>query len=87
MIRQLQHSPLTKNLLSQLVIQVVQRQLPEWLANQAAQHTQSLRGKLLQRLLNSEVQLVEWLSQHLASGIQHSQALRACRFSSVVSAA
>jgi len=75
MMRQLQHSPLTKNLLSQLVIQVVQRQLPEWLANQAAQQAYGMRGKLLQRLLNSEVQLVEWLSQHLASGIQHSQAL------------
>lgn len=76
MMRQLQHSPLTKNLLSQLVIQVVQRQLPEWLANQAALQSQySLRGKLMQRLLNSELQLVEWLSQHLANSIQHSQAL------------
>ena len=76
MMRQLQHSPLTKNLLSQLVIQVVQRQLPEWLANQTALQSQySLRGKLMQRLLSSELQLVEWLSQHLASGIQHSQAL------------
>lgn len=75
-IRQLQHSPLAKNLLSQLVIQTVQRQLPAWLANQAGQHPQySLRGKLMQRLLLSEVQLIEWLSQHIATGIQHSEAL------------
>lgn len=75
-IRQLQHSPLAKNLLSQLIIQTLQRQLPDWLAAQAAQHPQySLRGKLMQRLLLSEVQLVEWLSQHIAAGIQHSDAL------------
>jgi len=75
-IRQLQQSPLAKNLLSQLVIQIVQRQLPNWLAAQTAQQSQySLRGKLMQRLLLSEVQLVEWLSQHIATGIQHSDAL------------
>lgn len=75
-IRQLQHSPLMKNLLSQLVIQTVQRQLPNWLASQAAQQSQhSLRGKLLQRLMDSEIQLVEWFSQHIAGGIQHSDAL------------
>lgn len=74
-IRQLQHSPLAKNLLSQLVIQTVQRQLPTWLAAQAAQQSKhSLRGRLIQRLLLSETQLIEWLSQHIASGIQHSDA-------------
>lgn len=72
-VRQLQSSPLAKNLLSQLVIQTVQRQLPDWLAEQAAQQS-GLRGKLLQRVLSSETQLVEWLSQHVAASIQQSDA-------------
>lgn len=76
LIRQLQQSPLAKNLLSQLVIQTVQRQLPTWLAAQATQQSQhTLRHKLIQRLLHSEIQLIEWLSQHIANGIQHSDAL------------
>ncbi|MEC7119800.1 MAG: hypothetical protein VXW65_07850 [Pseudomonadota bacterium] len=74
-IRQFRHSQLAKSLLSQLVIQTAQRQLPAWLAQQSQQHHRlSLRGKLIDKLIHSEQQLIEWLSQHIANTIQHSGA-------------